>query len=84
VLLTTHRLRLAAQPLGITKIDASEAQALLQFGPKAAVDPLRILELVQKQRHIKLGGQDKLRIEFKAPQVAARADAVRAVLRSLK
>ena len=84
VLLTTHRLRLAAQPLGITKIDASEAQALLQFGPKAAVDPLRIIELVQKQRHIKLGGQDKLRIEFKAPQVAARADAVRAVLRSLK
>ncbi|WP_268609058.1 TRCF domain-containing protein, partial [Escherichia coli] len=32
-LLTTHRLRLAAQPLGIVKIDASETQALLQFGP---------------------------------------------------
>jgi len=84
ILLTTHRLRLAAQPLGIVKIDASEAQALLQFGPKAAVDPLRIIELVQKQRHIRLAGQDKLRIEFKAPQVPARADAVRAVLRSLK
>ena len=84
ILLTTHRLRLAAQPLGIVKIDASETQALLQFGPKAAVDPLRIIELVQKQRHIRLAGQDKLRIEFKAPQVPARADAVRAVLRSLK
>jgi len=83
-LLTTHRLRLAAQPLGIVKIDASETQALLQFGPKAAVDPLRIIELVQKQRHIKLAGQDKLRVEFKAAQVPARADAVRAVLRSLK
>ncbi|OZI65414.1 transcription-repair coupling factor [Bordetella genomosp. 1] len=83
-LLTTHRLRLAAQPLGIVKIDASEAQALLQFGPKTSVDPLRIIELVQKQRHIKLSGQDRLRIEIKAPQVAARADAVRAVLRSLK
>ena len=33
-LLTTHRLRLAAQPLGIVKIDASETQALLQFGPR--------------------------------------------------
>jgi len=83
-LLTTHRLRLAAQPLGIVKIDASETQALLQFAPKAAVDPLRIIELVQKQRHIKLAGQDKLRVEFKAAQVPARADAVRAVLRSLK
>ncbi|HYG43333.1 MAG TPA: TRCF domain-containing protein, partial [Bordetella sp.] len=84
VLLTTHRLRLTAQPLGIVKIDASETQALLQFGPKATVEPLRIIELVQKQRHIRLAGQDKLRIEFTAPQVSARADAVRAVLRSLK
>ncbi|MDM9559700.1 transcription-repair coupling factor [Bordetella petrii] len=83
-LLTTHRLRLAAQPLGIVKIDASETQALLQFGPKAAVEPLRIIELVQKQRHIKLAGQDRLRIEFTAAQIPARADAVRAVLRSLK
>ncbi|OZI51653.1 transcription-repair coupling factor [Bordetella genomosp. 5] len=82
-LLMTHRLRLAAQPLGIVKIDASESQALLQFGPKTSVDPLRIIELVQKQRHIKLSGQDRLRIEIKAPQVNARADAVRAVLRSL-
>ncbi len=83
-LLTTHRLRLAAQPLGIVKIDASETQALLQFGPKTTVDPGRIIELVQRQRNIKLAGQDKLRIEIKAAQIAARADAVRVVLRALK
>ena len=83
-LLTTHRLRLAAQPLGIVKIDASETQALLQFGPKTPVDPARIIELVQRQRHIKLAGQDKLRVEIKAQQIPARADAVRAVLRALK
>ena len=82
-LLTTHRLRLAAQPLGIVKIDASETQALLQFGPKTPVDPARIIELVQRQRHIKLAGQDKLRVEIKAQQIPARADAVRAVLRAL-
>ncbi len=83
-LLMTHRLRLIAEPLGIVKIDVSENQALLQFGPKANVDPLRIIELVQRQRHIKLSGQDRLRIEITAPQLSARADAVRAVLRSLK
>ena len=38
-LLATHRLRLAAQPLGIVKIDASETRALLQFGAKTTVDP---------------------------------------------
>ena len=83
-LLATHRLRLAAQPLGIVKIDASETQSLLQFGAKTTVDPLRIIELVQRQRHIKLSGQDKLQVEIKAPQIAARADAVRAVLRALE
>ncbi|WP_417220299.1 transcription-repair coupling factor, partial [Achromobacter spanius] len=83
-LLTTHRLRLAAQPLGIVKIDASETQALIQFGPKTSVDPARIIELVQRQRNIKLAGQDKLRVEIKAAQIAARSDAVRAVLRALK
>ncbi|MVW73027.1 MULTISPECIES: transcription-repair coupling factor [unclassified Bordetella] len=82
-LLTTHRLRLAAQPLGVIKIDASESQALIQFGPKTTVDPARIIELVQKQRHIKLAGQDKLRIEFTVVKVSTRADAIRAVLRSL-
>ncbi len=83
-LLATHRLRLQAQPLGVIKIDASESQALLQFGPKTSVEPARIIELVQRQRHIRLAGQDKLRAEIKAAQVAARADAVRAVLRALK
>ncbi len=83
-LLTTHRLRLAAQPLGIIKIDASETQAMLQFGAKTSVDPVRIIELVQRQRHIKLSGQDKLRVEIKAQLIPARADAVRAVLRALK
>ncbi|MFC4275754.1 transcription-repair coupling factor [Achromobacter aloeverae] len=82
-LLATHRLRLAALALGIVKIDASESQALVQFGPKPAVDPIRIIELVQKQRHIKLAGQDKLRVEIKGQQVPARVDAVRTVLRAL-
>jgi len=84
VLLATHRLRLGAQPLGIVKIDASESQALLQFGPKTSVEPVRIIELVQKQRHIKLAGQDRLRAEIKAPQVQARVDAVRGILRALR
>ncbi len=63
--------------MGIVKIDASEAQTLLQFGPKTTVDPVRIIELVQKQRHIRMAGQDKLRAEITAPQVSQRVDAVR-------
>jgi len=83
-LLSTHRLRLAAEPLGVVKIDASESQASIQFNAKPAVDPLRIIELVQKGRGVKLAGQDKLRIEINnGQQVARRIEAVRAVLREL-
>ena len=56
----------------------------IRDSPKTTVDPGRIIELVQRQRNIKLAGQDKLRIEIKAAQIAARADAVRVVLRALK
>jgi transcription-repair coupling factor (superfamily II helicase) len=82
-LIATHRLRLLATRLGIIKIDASEAQALIQFGSKPIVDPLRIIELVQKQKHVKLAGQDRLRCEIQGGQVQQRADAVRTLLRAL-
>jgi transcription-repair coupling factor (superfamily II helicase) len=83
-LLATHRIRLWAVPLGITKIDASETQALLQFGPKTTVDPVRMIELVQKQKHIRFSGQDKLRVEFTAQQVGQRVDAIKGLLRALR
>ncbi|WP_148255906.1 transcription-repair coupling factor [Pusillimonas sp. T7-7] len=83
-LLATHRLRINAEPLGVNKIDASEAQALIQFSAKPNVDPLRIIQLVQTRRDVKLAGQDKLKVEIKqGQQVSARIDAVRNVLRAL-
>ncbi|MDS1140902.1 transcription-repair coupling factor [Pusillimonas sp. SM2304] len=83
-LLATHRLRLNAEPLGISKIDASEAQAMIQFSAKPNIDPLRIIELVQARRDVRLAGQDKLKVDIKqGQQVPARIDAVRNVLRAL-
>ena len=83
-LLATHRLRLAAEPLGVSKIDAGETLATLQFNAKPSIDPLRIIELVQQRRDVKLAGQDKLKVEIKQGQkLAARIDTVRAVLKAL-
>lgn len=82
-LLATHKLRLAALALGIQKIDASEGQIVLQFKQNTVVDPLRLIELVQKQKSIRFAGQDKLRAEINCPDVTARAEAVRTLLRSL-
>ena len=48
----------------------------------------RIIQLVQSQRHVKLAGQDKLRVEFKPgppgdAALNARIEAVRRVLEPL-
>lgn len=65
-LLSVHRLRIQAEPLGITKIDASETQATIQFSSKPNVDPVSLIELVQKQKHIRFAGPDKLKMEMTA------------------
>lgn len=82
-LIETHRLRIAAKPAGIIKIDAHAESALLQFEPNPPIDAMRIIELIQKNRHIKLNGQDKLRITVNMPDLTARATQVKATIRSL-
>ncbi|MCG1054733.1 transcription-repair coupling factor [Mycetohabitans sp. B5] len=82
-LIETHRLRLAAKPLGIVKIDAAESTIGLQFVPNPPIDAIRIIEMVQKHRHIKLAGQDKLRIELHSPDLASRVATAKETLRTL-
>jgi transcription-repair coupling factor (superfamily II helicase) len=82
-LLETHRLRVAAKPLGIIKIDAHSEAIVLQFEAQPPIDAMRIIELVQKNRHIKLNGQDKLRIEMNMPDLTARVSQIKNTLRSL-
>jgi transcription-repair coupling factor (superfamily II helicase) len=82
-LISTHKIRLLGLPLGIQKIDASEMQILLHFKQTTTVDPVRLIELVQKQKNIRFAGQDKLRVELKGLDVNARFEAVRTLLRSL-
>jgi transcription-repair coupling factor (superfamily II helicase) len=82
-LVETHRLRIAAKPVGIVKIDAHGESAVLQFQPNPPIDAMRIIELIQKNRHIKLNGQDKLRITVSMPDLASRVAQVKAAIRSL-
>ena len=82
-LIEIHRLRLDAKPLGVMKIDASESTAVLQFIPNPPIDPLRIMQLVQKNKNVRIVGQDRLRAEIKGTDMKARVDAVRALMRSL-
>jgi transcription-repair coupling factor (superfamily II helicase) len=67
----------------VVKIDAAPKLAVIAFRPNPPIDALRIIELVQKNRHIKLAGNDKLRIERETPDAKDRAQMIREVLRAL-
>ena len=82
-LIDVHRLRVLARPYGVVKVDAAPGVTHISFKPDAPVEPMRIIELVQKNRHIKLVGNEKLRIERELPDAKDRAQMVRDVLRSL-
>jgi transcription-repair coupling factor (superfamily II helicase) len=78
-----HRLRVLARPYGVLKVDAAPTVIHISFKKDAPIDPMTIIALVQKNKHIKLAGNDKLRIERALPEPKMRAQMVRDVLRSL-
>ncbi len=82
-LFDTHRLRVLAKPYGVQKIDAGPKLMSITFRAKAPIDAKRIIELVQKNRAIKLAGNDKLRIEREISAPADRAHFLRDLLRAL-
>jgi transcription-repair coupling factor (superfamily II helicase) len=50
---------------------------------KPPIDPIKIITLIQKNRHIKLAGQDKLRITAAMPDLAARVLQVKQTIKQL-
>ena len=82
-LLSTHRLRIMAKPMGIVKVDASAEGATLQFDKNPSIDPAKIIALIQKHKYIKLAGQDKLKIIQNTPTVAQKVQCVKDLLKQL-
>ena len=82
-LFDTHKLRVQSKPYGVIKIDAAPGIINITFRPNPPVEPMRIIELVQKNKQIKLAGNDKLRIEKSLTDPKDRAQYVRDLLRAL-
>ena len=82
-LVDVHRLRVLSQPYGVVKVDAAPGVIQISFKPNPPIDPMAIIGLIQKNKHIKLAGNDKLRIERELPDPKMRAQMVRDILRSL-
>ncbi|MPS94344.1 transcription-repair coupling factor, partial [Comamonas sp.] len=82
-LIDVHRLRVLSQPYGVVKVDAAPGVINISFKPQPPIDPMNIIHLIQKNKHIKLAGNEKLRIEKELENPKDRAQMVRDVLRSL-
>jgi transcription-repair coupling factor (superfamily II helicase) len=79
-LLACHRMRIAAERLGVVRIDAGPERTQLQFGPRPDFDPARLIALIQKDGRHRLAGQDRVRIERAAPSLEERVALVREFL----
>ncbi|GAA5170273.1 transcription-repair coupling factor [Viridibacterium curvum] len=82
-LLETHRLRVLAKPLGIIKIDAASRQINIHFEPNPPIEPIKIIQLIQKDRRYKLAGQDKLTALLSSESLKDRVAKVREVFKAL-
>jgi transcription-repair coupling factor (superfamily II helicase) len=87
-LLNTHRLRLNMTEIGLRKIDASTQGISLQFIPNPPIDPIKIIHLIQTNKHIQLNGQDRLKITPKSEgefeNSVKRIDVVKQLIAHLK
>ncbi|SDH19567.1 transcription-repair coupling factor [Nitrosomonas sp. Nm132] len=79
-LLDCHRLRIAAKPLGIMRIDASADGILIQFAPNPPVEAGNIIALIQSGREYSLAGPDRLKVQVKIPDAAERVKRVRKLM----
>jgi transcription-repair coupling factor (superfamily II helicase) len=82
-LLESHAIRVAARPLGVSRIDATHEALQLQFVKNPPIDGQKIIRFIQSRRNAKLAGPDKLRVDAKMPEWPQRAQAVKDVLQQL-
>ncbi|MBN2886284.1 MAG: transcription-repair coupling factor [Chromatiaceae bacterium] len=83
-LMAVTALKLRAQPWGIRKIEAGATSGRILFEPEPALDPMRLIALIQNQPKVfRLDGGDSLRFQAEMPDAQARLKGVERVLDQL-
>ena len=80
-LMRQTELKLRAEPIGIDKIDAGETSGSFEFSKDTQVDPLAIVQLVQKNPlKYKLEGATKLKFELEANNAEEKLSEIEALI----
>jgi len=83
-LFATAELKLTADALGIRKLELGEAGGRIVFEAKPKVDPMTVIQLIQKQPRIyAMDGPDKLKIKLPLPEAADRFNAAKGLMTAL-
>jgi len=82
-LLESHRLRVLGKPLGVARIDASETGVQLQFIPNPPIDAACVMRLIQRNKHYRLAGQDRIKVSADLHEVSERVARVKRIFSEL-
>ena len=70
--------------MGVTKMDIAAHVGQIHCAKDAPIDGLSMIQLIQKDRNVKLNGQDKIRRTYEMPELADRVLRVNQVLDQLR
>ena len=82
-LLESHRLRILGKALGVVKIDAAAERVIVSFAARPPFEPIKLIKLIQKDGRFRLGGQDRVRIEWPTKNLDDRLALIRDFLKRL-
>jgi transcription-repair coupling factor (superfamily II helicase) len=83
-LIEIHRLRQLLRPWDILKLDASPTKIVVQFGKNAPIDPVKVIQLIQQDKHTRMSGPDKLVRQVDFPELRQRVEGVIKLLELLR
>lgn len=85
LLMRLTSLRLRAQQFGIRRIDANVSQGRLEFAAETRVDPLSLVQLIQKDpTHFRLSGANQLHFTHNCEEAEARLEFINDLLDTMK
>jgi len=83
-LLACHEVRIAARPLGVSRVDATHEAVLLTFVKNPPLDGAKVIDFIRRKgRAARLTGPERLRVDMKLPAWQERAQAVKDILQQL-
>ncbi len=83
-LLSAHELRLMARPMGIKKVDSAPERSLIHFIKKPPFEPIKLINLMQRDGRHRFAGPDKLRIERPSKTLKDQVNVVKELLHALR